>query len=67
MNHDPLCGYYKPGVWWAPHVCVTCDLIAKVRQDMLAKCIAAIEQLLHKPGASGEYYLAAIRALQEKP
>jgi hypothetical protein len=67
MNHDPLCGYYKPGVCWEPHVCVTCDLIAKVRQDMLAKCIEAIEQLLHKPGASGEHYLTALRALEEKP
>jgi hypothetical protein len=36
------------------------------QQDMLAKCIAAIEQLLHKPGASGEHYLAALRALEEK-
>jgi hypothetical protein len=45
MNQDPLCGYYKPGVWWAPHVCVTCDLIAKVRQDMLAKCIHGLESL----------------------
>jgi hypothetical protein len=45
MNHDPLCSYYKPGVFWESHVCVTCDLIAKAREDMLAKCIAAVEAL----------------------
>jgi hypothetical protein len=55
MNHDPLCSYYKPGVFWESHVCVTCDLIAKVRRDMLAKCIAATESL-HFPTDYGEWY-----------
>jgi hypothetical protein len=40
---------------------------AKGQQDMLAKCIEAVERLLHKPGAAGEHYLAALRDLQEKP
>jgi hypothetical protein len=72
MNHDPLCGYYKPGVWWAPHVCVTCDLIAKVRQDMLAKCIATAQQA-YKEAPEGysdneafDIAIDALRSLQEK-
>jgi hypothetical protein len=37
------------------------------QRDMLAKCIEAVERLLHKPGAAGEHYLTALRALKEKP
>jgi hypothetical protein len=42
-----------------------CNLIDQVRQDMLAKCIAAVEAFddvdeIH-------YILAALRALEEKP
>jgi hypothetical protein len=40
---------------------------AKGQRNMLAKCIEAVELLLHKPGASGEHYLTALRALEEKP
>ena len=43
------------------------DEYRRGQRDMLAKCIAAVKQLLHKPGAAGEHYLAALRALQEKP
>jgi hypothetical protein len=43
------------------------DAYRRGKRDMLAKCIEAVEQLLHKPGASGEHYLAALRALQERP
>jgi hypothetical protein len=35
-------------------------------REMHAKCIEAVEQLLRKPGASGEHYLTALRDLQEK-
>jgi len=42
-----------------------CDLIANVREDMLAKCIAAVERF----DDCNEILLilAALRALQEKP
>lgn len=46
------------------------DLIAKVRDDMLAKCIAAVE-LLHDnnpdQATSFWYAICELRALQEKP
>lgn len=48
MNHDPLCPFAK----WDDVDCYQhdagvriCDLIAKVRQDMLAKCIAAVQAI----------------------
>jgi hypothetical protein len=37
------------------------------QRDMLAKCIAEVERLLRKPGASGEHYLAALLQLQPNP
>jgi hypothetical protein len=73
MNHDPLCSYYKPGVFWESHVCVTCDLISEVRRDMLSKCIAVAQQAYkHAPegysdNEAFEVAIAALRALQEKP
>ena len=78
MNHDPLCSQQprpdgntltmSDGV---PIFCL-CDLIDKVRQDMLAKCIAAVDArirpTLHplENAGIGEA-LAALRALEEKP
>jgi hypothetical protein len=53
-------------------------LIAKVREDMLVKCIAAVQQALDKFWEESdadelgwleqhELYVAAVRALEEKP
>jgi len=81
MSHDPLCTC-------APDSCESpcllgycyceCELIAKVREDMLVKCIAAVQQALDKFWEESdadelgwleqhELYVAALRALQEKP
>lgn len=84
MTHDPLCPYVQTA-HQRDHVACQCDLIAKVRaeklddlhaksfregsEDMLAKCIAAVEFSL----GPAEYKWARIktvdtlRALQEKP
>jgi hypothetical protein len=66
MTHDPLCVQLYTQVIPIPaEKCIACSVITKVREDMLAKCIAAVEtfddcnEIL--------YILAALRALQEKP
>ena len=52
LGHDPLCTWRQaeeadagdPRRWLAGGLAVCdCTLIAKVREDMLAKCIAAVE------------------------
>ena len=78
MTHDPLCPW-KPqvigstdGQAAAPAVACACDLIAKLREDMLSKCITLIEE---SPWSSGNWHavderaaiLTALRALPEKP
>jgi hypothetical protein len=80
MTHDPLCPYrpeyqgqgattpYVASIQYATHVDCQCELIAKVRKDMLAKCIAMVDDL-----ASDDWYwprrrlMARLLALQEKP
>jgi hypothetical protein len=42
MNHDPLCWIKNPHPNWTK--CACCYQIAKIREDMLAKCIALIEE-----------------------
>ncbi len=37
MTHDPLCQIKNPHPDWTR--CASCYFIAKVREDMLAKCI----------------------------
>ena len=45
-----------------------CDVIAKVRADMLAKCIATVEELFTVDRWAGLYLAVnALRDLQEKP
>jgi len=75
VTHDPLCTWRQaeeadagdPCRWLAGGLAVCdCDKIAKVREDMLAKCIAAVwESGLYdmEKEAIGEI----LRALQEKP
>jgi hypothetical protein len=73
MSHDPLC----LNDWLVTERC-NCVIIAKAREDMLAKCIAAVQQALDKFWEESdadelgwleqhELYVAALRALQEKP
>jgi hypothetical protein len=45
MTHDPLCPVLSPQRWDHYPFSCCCDLIAKVREDMLAKCIAVIEAM----------------------
>ena len=45
MTHDPICPMWSKV--FAGDVC-DCDLIDKVRQDMLDKCIAAVESVGHE-------------------
>jgi hypothetical protein len=44
-SHDPLCGNYREGVWFDSHICVTCDLIAKVRKDQTQRCIEQVQRM----------------------
>jgi hypothetical protein len=78
-DHDPLCpqqprddGTTLTMLDGKPIYCL-CDLIAKVRDDMLAKAIAAVEWL-HDHEAPYDAHkdalwnaMTALRALQEKP
>jgi hypothetical protein len=70
MTHDPICPMWSKV--FAGDVC-DCDLIDKVRQDMLAKCIAAVEDLHPKhcfpsdhPYQMRRAAVAALRAPQEQ-
>jgi hypothetical protein len=45
MTHDPLCPVLSPQRWDRYPFGCCCGLIAKVREDMLAKCIAVIEAM----------------------
>jgi hypothetical protein len=70
MTHDPLC-LADPAT--DNSRCHYCVLIAKVRQDMLDKCIAAVEHL-HDHEAPHDAHkdalwnaITALRALQEQP
>ena len=49
MTHDPLCAAKND----PDPKCHSCHLIDKVRADMLAKCIAAVEEV-HSPIQHGE-------------
>ena len=73
MTHDPLCPF--AGSLSAPSDCETpsgwrlCYLIGKVREDMLAQCIAAVDEIAKtypSDSISSLRVLAALRALQEK-
>lgn len=49
MTHDPLCEATDTSRWWES---CYCDIIAKVREDMVAKCIEAVEAMpltIHTP------------------
>jgi hypothetical protein len=54
MTHDPLCPWRQaeesdgPNRWLTGVAVCECGLIAMVREDMLAKCIAAVEAV-HSP------------------
>jgi uncharacterized protein YifN (PemK superfamily) len=72
MTHDPLCQIKNPHPHWTR--CASCYFIAKVREDMLAKCVAAVEDLHPKhcfpsdhPYQMKRAAIAALRALQERP
>jgi len=80
MTHDPLCPVLSPQRWDHYPFSCCCELIAKVREDMLAKCITAIgdyaaERLVktRDPNMSEDITAALrvaakrLRALQEKP
>jgi hypothetical protein len=45
MTHDPLCPVLSPQRWDHYPFSCCCELIAKVREDTLAKCIAALKEL----------------------
>ena len=46
MTHDPLCvQLYKQVIPTTAERCIACLVITKVREDMLAKCIAVIEAM----------------------
>jgi hypothetical protein len=77
MTHDPLCHE-----WFGPRpaggIYCVCELIAKVREDMLAKCIAALPHDTHcldtwYDDKTSECFCEsaacdrALRALQERP
>jgi len=68
MTHDPLC----PAKNDPDPKCHSCHLIDKVREDMLAECMAAVDArirpTLHplENAGIGEA-LAALRALKDKP
>jgi hypothetical protein len=72
-DHDDLCPMKHEQFPKHPlENCWQCDLIAKVRQDVLVRCIAAVDArirpTLHplENAGIGEA-LAALRDLQEKP
>ena len=68
MTHDPRCPSLRYVVLGG-RVCV-CETIAQVRQDMLGKCIAAVEWSHdHNPEHAQGLWLALteLRALKEKP
>jgi hypothetical protein len=73
MTHDPLC----PAKNDPDPKCHSCHLIDKVRQDMLARCIAAVEaqqmyastveEIMVGFDCAKREILRALRALQEMP
>lgn len=81
MTHDPLCPTHRSNSAWLirPRDCDYCKVIAKVREDERAKCIAAVKEAPISGGMrdplTGEQRVevfvdvavAALRALEEKP
>ncbi len=65
MTHDHRCPSLRYVVL-GHRVCV-CPVIAEVREDMLTKCIEAVESLTFFSGDDKEQALASMRALQGKP
>ena len=73
MTHDPLC----PAKNDPDPKCHSCHLIDKVREDMLAECIAAVEaqqmyastveEIMVGFDCAKREILRALRALQEMP
>ena len=70
MTHDPLCpiNAAREHHW---QLCL-CGIIAEVRQDMLAKCIAAVEELLGPDDEQlrwlmDDAVLATLRGLEDQP
>ena len=61
--HDPMCPSMDESESEYCSLC-HCHLIAKVREDMLAKCIAAVETFDDVDQI--QLILAALRVLQEK-
>lgn len=71
MTHDHLCPQpvrelSRPGLTVIAGTC-HCATIAKVREDMLTKCIEAVESLTFFSGDDKEQALASMRALEGKP
>lgn len=78
MTHDPLCPDQDHPL---PRKCVNCSLIRDTREDMLAKCIAAVKEVRNELAHPDWVRLTARdgaqesvnelkriqRALQEKP
>jgi hypothetical protein len=63
MTHDPLC----MNEWLVTEQC-HCVLIAKVREDMLDKCIAAVQATITSAPTLGQKKaIAALQALQDTP
>jgi hypothetical protein len=84
IDHDPLCPWNTRSCscgadssqrtehhLYCRKMNCQCDLIAKVREDMLAKCIAAINAIepyhMQAQLYRREEIDAALRALEEKP
>ena len=76
-DHDPLCpqqprddGTTLTMLDGKPIYCL-CDLIAKVREDELAKCIEVIDDMVidtvGNSASTVDQVLDALRGLQEKP
>ena len=53
MTHDPVCPCNEAG--HTHYAFCRCDLIAKVRQDMLAKCIATLEERMPLVADNGSW------------
>lgn len=80
-NHDVMCPNAEGSCcpWMGDCDCqCNCDLINRVREDesmncyehqkkSILQCISVVENLSHKPDASTDHYLSAMRSLLEKP
>ena len=70
MTHDPFCPFADriEDEAFRDIPCGICNLIAKAREDTLAKCIEVVEELFTIDRWAGLYLAAnALRALEENP